>query len=235
MGCKIAVSTAINWFFENENEGIILEDDCLPSKEFYEFCSLMLDKYRSNSEIGSITGTKISPFNRNYNNKYFASKYPNVWGWATWKRVWDRYDVELKNWESEWEESSVDSYLDNSSVAEFWRKIFYSVYGGEVDTWDYQLIFLFLKNRYKCIVPNKNLIENIGFDEEATHTIKNGWISSRKIENFTLDDDLLSNSYLELNRHYDFSLEKFAFGIHRLNLFQRLFRVIYSKIVFYFD
>jgi hypothetical protein len=231
LGCKISVSNAINWFFSEENEGVILEDDCLPSLDFYKFCSLMLVRHRDDNNIGSITGTKISPLKSYYKNDSFASKYPNVWGWATWKRVWNKYDVCIENWESDWQINNIDNYLNNKETSIYWKNIFTKVYNGEIDTWDYQFIFLFLKEKFKCIVPNYNLIQNIGFDSEATHTLsENSWISRRKIESALFAREIITTDFENINEHYDLNLERFVFGIRKPSLFQRILRYLHSEL-----
>jgi hypothetical protein len=228
LGCKIAVSNSLDWFFTYETEGIILEDDCIPSIDFYNFCSSMLSKYRDDESVGSITGTKISPFNTNYNIDYFASKYPNVWGWATWKRVWDKYDVYIKNWNTEWESNKLDEYLNNEKCSNYWKVIFTKIYEEKIDTWDYQLIFLFFKERYLCITPNSNLIKNIGFDNEATHTFsENSWVSKRNIQNFNIKNNEYKGNIKLFNNHYDSNLESYIYGISNPNIFKRLIRLLF--------
>ena len=95
LGCKHAVSNGINWFFENENFGIILEDDCLPNQSFFFFCEAMLEKYALDKRINMITGTSYLPEDININVDYFFSKYFPIWGWATWKDRWNKYDINM--------------------------------------------------------------------------------------------------------------------------------------------
>ncbi len=231
LGCKVAVSKAIDWFFSMEDEGIILEDDCLPSNDFYEFCSTMLEKYRYNDSVGSISGTKISPFFKNYKYDYFLSKYPNIWGWATWKRVWSKYDVNISNWEDLWRINKIDEYLSDPILVNYWRKVFKNVYESKIDTWDYQFVYLYFKEKYRCIIPNKNLIKNIGFDAEATHTLsETSWVSKRLIEKFNLNTNSYKGDITNINYDYDVNLEKFVFIINKPKYYERALRYLYLKI-----
>ncbi|MBD2753317.1 nucleotide-diphospho-sugar transferase [Spirosoma validum] len=171
LGCGKAVSTAITWFFQHVEQGIILEDDCVPNTSFFSFCKEMLEKYKYNENIYSITGQNIQ-FGRNYNNdSYFYSKYLYIWGWATWRRAWEKYDFDMQDW-PEFKEKKLDVVLNYKvDQIEYWKKNLDAFYKNEVDSWDYQFLFTIWKNSALTIVPNKNLISNIGFREDATHTV----------------------------------------------------------------
>jgi len=174
LGCKEAVSSAISWFFSNEKEGIILEDDCLPHTDFFRFCDELLEKYRDDQRVGAICGTNLYNLNclskNNYeSDSYYFSKGASVWGWATWRRVWEEYDPKISEWSSLHKSLAFKSTFRRRK----WRlliKTFNSVYDEKVDTWDYQFGFLLLKTNRLCATSNINLIENIGFNEFGTHT-----------------------------------------------------------------
>ena len=168
LGCKIAVSSAIDWFFENVEEGIILEDDCLPDSSFFEFCSIMLEKYRHDEKIMHISGDNYQPELSKLPNSYYFSRYPNIWGWATWRRAWNKYSVSLENWRKE----NLKNIFSNMSLLEklYWSNNFDLVEKGLVSTWDYQWVLTLFKANGYSINPNVNLIENIGFGNGATHT-----------------------------------------------------------------
>ena len=175
LGCKVAVSTAIAWFFEHEPEGIVLEDDCLPCMDFFRYCDEMLERYRDDQRIGAITGTNL--YNLNYilkpsdedNESYYFAKGPSVWGWASWRRVWKEYDVQIGDWEFLRESKSFQSTFSAKKWA-LLQRTFNSVYENKIDTWDYQFGFLLLKTNRLCVTSNVNLIENIGFNADGTHT-----------------------------------------------------------------
>ena len=95
LGCKIAVSSAIDWFFENEEQGIILEDDCLPNESFYIYCETLLNYYAFNERIMHISGNNFQDGMMRGNGSYYFSNYNHIWGWASWKRAWKAYNVDL--------------------------------------------------------------------------------------------------------------------------------------------
>ncbi len=169
LGCKIAVSSAIDWFFENEERGIILEDDCLPNQSFFRFCEELLIKYENDERIALISGD-------NFNKKkigeadYYFSKIPCIWGWATWRRTWEKYDVNMAKFPEFKKNGEIKKIWSDRNIQNYWLYILNEAYNNKIDTWDYQLAFsLFLNNTF-CICPNVNLVSNIGFREDATNT-----------------------------------------------------------------
>jgi hypothetical protein len=169
LGCKNAVSGAISWFFENEEMGVILEDDCLPSKSFFPFCEELLIKYKDDDRIWHIDGTTSQlgvP-----GTSYQFSKYCLIWGWATWKRAWQNYDPAMKTFPEFESKKVINSIWHKPEVRRYWLKNFKAVYNGLIDTWDYQWMYAVWTHNAMSIRPNVNLIKNIGFDINATHTI----------------------------------------------------------------
>jgi hypothetical protein len=169
LGCKIAVSSAIDWFFENEEEGIILEDDCLPSQSFFWFCEELLERYREDMRIGMISGNNLFEQKTVLKESYFYS-YGNIWGWASWRRCWVHYDVEMKLWEDTREQNHIKYFIDNDYIFTNLAENFNRLVSGDIDTWDYQWLFARLSNKLLTINPSKNLVSNIGFGEDSTHT-----------------------------------------------------------------
>lgn len=183
MGCKYAVSNAINWFFENEEQGIILEDDCLPSQSFFWFCEELLFKYKDELKIGQISGDNFQKGKTRGDADYYFSIYNHIWGWASWSSRWKLYDVELNSINST---KFLDQLFPKNSVREYWKKIFYKTKSKQIDTWDYQWTFCLWNNQMFTILPNYNLISNIGFGKEATHTHKVNRFSSLPTFDFIL-------------------------------------------------
>ena len=174
MGCRSAVSEAIDWFFENEEQGIILEDDCVPSQSFFWFCEACLTKYRNDLRVWHVTGT--NPLRKSYSpvaSSYHFSYYGSIWGWATWRDRWAHYDVDLKVPKREGLFGFVLSIFDKKECPEVRLRQFGRILQG-MDTWDYQWFYTRASNSGLSIVPAVNLIENIGFSENATHTIASG-------------------------------------------------------------
>jgi hypothetical protein len=211
LGCKLAVSSAIDWFFENVEMGIILEDDCLPHSSFFPYCKELLIKYKDEEKIMQISGFNalngiVIP------HSYYFSKFGTIWGWAAWQRAWKHYDVELKRWpfvkENELYKKFCDSLLEKK-----WRiKIFDGIYHNEIDTWDYQWSFAKLMKGGLSIIPSSNLVSNIGFSDNATHT---SYINPHSNINqiSSMDLPLEHPSQIERNKYLDKKFfRKFVIG-----------------------
>lgn len=171
LGCKEAVSSAIDWFFEHEQEGIILEDDCLPSNDFFRFCDTMLERYRLDTRIRHIGGSNLQQGKQWGNASYYYSNLTHVWGWAGWRRVWQSYDKRLTAYNTEDASNALGNIFTEPLIIDTWVSIFNQVKGGHIDTWDYQLTLINFFNNSLSVIPNVNLISNIGFGNAATHTV----------------------------------------------------------------
>lgn len=169
-GCKTGVVSAIDWFFSHEEEGIILEDDCFPATSFFYFCDEMLEKYRDDNRISTITGSNLQGGKKWGNATYYFSNLSNIWGWATWKRFWKNYDPSLKKYEENEVSDQLKNIFPDIFLQEAWLENFRKIKENKIDTWDYQLQLLTFFENGLCITPNVNLISNIGFREDATHT-----------------------------------------------------------------
>ena len=170
LGCKKGVSSAITWFFEQEEQGIILEDDCVPHLDFFIFCENLLHRYSQDERISAITGNNFQNGKWRGDASYYFSKFAHCWGWATWRRSWQHYDADIKFW-PEWSNSKAwFDYMSDKVERRYWQKIFNRVHAGQVDSWAYPWIAsLWHKDRFS-ITPNVNLVSNIGFGDDATHT-----------------------------------------------------------------
>jgi hypothetical protein len=169
LGCGRAVSGAITWFFNQVEAGIILEDDCLPDDSFFPFCAEMLERYRDNEKVGSVSGNNFLPPGMHPAAPYTFSKYAQIWGWATWARFWKTYDFELSGEEEEWEEI-IRRANPIEYHARYWIEVFRAMKSGLIDTWDYQVIFSAWKADVVHVYPSRNLMSNLGYDKTATHT-----------------------------------------------------------------
>jgi hypothetical protein len=170
LGCKLGVSKAITWFFENVEEGIILEDDCLPDESFFKFCSELLIKYRNNDEVAVISGNHFG--SETFGDaSYYFKRIPHIWGWATWRRVWQKYDISMRSYPEFRKNKRIKEIWSSKKVQNYWLNIFDQVYKNKIDTWDYQLAFSIFFNNEICICPNYNLVSNIGFGKDFTNTV----------------------------------------------------------------
>lgn len=171
LGCKKRVSSGLDWVFGLVDEAIVLEDDCVPSRSFFLFCQEMLEKYRNQSQVGMISGINFQQGERRGSGDYYFSKYMHIWGWATWSNRWrGYYDVDMRDWPKFRNSNEFSELASSGSNKRYWEKIFEKVYQGRIDTWDYQWVFANWMRKRLCIIPNVNLISNIGFGQGATHT-----------------------------------------------------------------
>lgn len=170
LGCKYAVSGAITWFFENAEEGIILEDDCLPDADFFIYCSELLEKYRDDSSVMHIGSNNFNNVSEKRKSSYYFSHYVEIWGWATWRRAWKLYDPEMKSFPGLDKSNFLKNTFKSSAEREYWTNCFNTSFENKVDTWDYQWVFCVYLNSGLCITPYTNLVTNLGFRPDATHT-----------------------------------------------------------------
>jgi hypothetical protein len=168
LGCKDAVSGAITWFFENEEMGIILEDDCLPANTFFQFCEELLVRYKDDTRIWHIDGSTFQKLNTEAS--YDFSKYCLIWGWATWRRAWNKYAVEFQNFKEFKDKNVMQSIWEKPSVIKYWLNRFDLTDKSVINTWDYQWMYTVWINNGMTIRPSVSLIKNIGFGPDATHT-----------------------------------------------------------------
>lgn len=177
LGCSLGPRSAFDWFFENEEEGIILEDDCLPHSDFFQFASLMLEKYRDNKKIISINGSNLG-YTPSDSSSYTFSRFMNMWGWATWADRAKAIDYSLNEWKQNkhpkwflYKRLKQHIFDTDISWYQYWKHKFdLTVTSQSVTWWDWQWIFHQLKNKQLSVVPSVNLVSNIGFNKDATHT-----------------------------------------------------------------
>ena len=171
LGCRRGVAEAITWFFKNEDEGIILEDDCLPDESFFPFCEELLSAYRDNPNIGVISGTNFFPPRSGNLPSFTFCRYPHIWGWATWKSAWEHYDNDLTGWKSDAQRTILRGVSGRSKkFVKHWDSLLRKVDSGEIDTWDYIWTFSLWKEQKLTVLPSRNLVHNSGFGQGATHT-----------------------------------------------------------------
>ena len=172
MGCRRRMISGLNWAFSLVEEAIILEDDCLPDPSFFRYCTLLLERYRENSQIGVISGFNFQGSFR-HSSSYYFSPLMSIWGWATWRRSWQQYDEHMKAWPETKRNGLLKLLFPNGRIVAYWENIFDQMYDGNgPNTWDYQWIFTSFNRKWLNIIPATNLIQNIGFDQDATHTKK---------------------------------------------------------------
>lgn len=228
LGCKLGVSSAINWFFENVNEGIFLEDDNVAHPDFFPYCEELLSKYRNDKRVWCISGTNNQGENVRGKGSYYFGKIPLVWGWATWKDRWDEYDLDMKKWPEINSNSKLDDIFRDPIEKEYWMNIFENYYKNkEPDTWDYQWVFTCLINNGLVVIPNKNLINNIGFNLDATHTKWEKLIPSKVS---SIGDKIIHPEFMICDSKAERYQFDYYFGGYNTRLRKNIFMRIKNKL-----
>ncbi len=214
LGCKDAVSSAITWFFENEEMGIILEDDCLPRESFFQFCEELLIKYKDDDRVWHIDGTTSQEGVAG--TSYQFSKYCLIWGWATWRRAWKNYNKQIKSFPEFKEKGIINNIWNKPEVRKYWLANFELAYDNQIDTWDFQWAYAVWANNGMSIRPHVNLVKNIGFNVDATHTTTaNKLLQTLKSEEMSFPlqhpvfylpnvemDDICSTNHFDIHKPY---------------------------------
>ncbi len=187
LGCKVAITSAIDWFFDHTDAGIILEDDCLPSASFFSFCALMLERYRYNDKVMQINGNfHLSQF-KSFDESYYFSKLNSCWGWATWKRAWEMFDAGMIGYEESRDKGDIDKYYENRQISNWMVSYLEEANSPLCGIWSTQWAYSILKNNGLCVNPTFNMVNNIGFFDAPTSGIHESFssYSDYKLENFS--------------------------------------------------
>jgi hypothetical protein len=232
LGCGVRVSTGLDWAFNQVEEAIILEDDCLPHPHFFDFCEILLDQYRYNDKIMHIGGNHhlIGYKNQSLTYDYYFSRYPLIWGWATWRRAWKHYDFKAEYLKAFIDDGWLEKLLGNKRQTFVWKRNFESLYENFY-TWDYQWILTCWINEGLAIHPTKNLVSNIGFDTASTHTkdSKNLW-SALPTKNLTFP--IKHPPFTIRDSQADHHLQNTKFDPSKLNRFKMRLRYLKKLVNF---
>ena len=227
LGCGKGVSSAISWFFENEPQGIILEDDIEPDLDFFEYCDIMLDRYKDDGSIQLITGHNAFYEGIDSNVSYYKSSLFHMWGWASWRRVWQTYEFDTAKINQSVFESNLSKRSLTKGCQKYWRNVFDMMKNHGSDTWDYQLFFnQIIYGRYS-LIPYRNITKNIGFTEEATHTTK---------ENINEINHTVSSPlpiiHPKQDKYDPYADDVFSknYGFYRFSLFERI-QKMFKKLI----
>lgn len=202
LGCALAISGAVNWFFEHEDRGVILEDDCLPDPSFFKYASLLLDRYAKVPRIMHISGTSQVDFPPGLPS-YFFSNYPQVWGWATWRDRWEHHSLAPPNSFNQELEQTLEIF-GSKAERQYWSQLLKFYYAGGIDTWDYAWAYSIWRRGGLSTYPTVSMVKNIGFDADATHT--KWWKDYRGIADRPLEtlDDIVHPASREVDRQLDY-------------------------------
>lgn len=175
LGCAKRVSSGISEVFADVESSIILEDDCVPNPTFFPFCDELLDRYKNDDRVGQVTGCSfLEESDSNMKESYYFSRYPHCWGWATWRRAWQKYDHKMSDWSGKMLSSHWPKGLDDPAERIRWEKCFDSVLDGKVDSWAYRWTYSLWRNNAVSVNSRLNLVMNVGFGPDATHTRTGG-------------------------------------------------------------
>ena len=226
LGCKRAIIEAINWFFSKEEEGIILEDDCLPSKSFFWFCEELLERYKDEKRVMHIAGTCYKEVKTNYSYNFVRGG--GIWGWATWRRAWKLYDQDFLSYKEAMNEDVVNNiYFNNPDLIKNFNLFFKKAYKNN-RTWDYQWTCSKLINGSVNIMPSVNLIKNIGFDHiNSTHSHNSDYSFYKNMELKEIKFPLKHRKFLIINQEYDILNLK----IHFKKKFIKIFKNFINKFL----
>jgi hypothetical protein len=172
LGCKLAVSQAIGWFFDQFEAGIVLEDDCVAHPSFFPYAAELLDRYRDDERVCMVSGDNFQFGRRRTSHSYYFSMHTHIWGWASWRRAWRLYDHRMTLWPELRDGGWLEDLLGDRAAAAYWRRIFDATHAERNTSWAYRWTFAAWANNGLTILPNVNLVSNIGFGDAATHTLR---------------------------------------------------------------
>ena len=172
LGCRRRMVTGIDWVFSQFEEAILLEDDCLPHPTFFPFCTELLERYRDNERVFMISGDNMQLGKRWGNESYYFSVVTHIWGWATWRRAWQLHDADLRDWPQNQKSAFPGDFVPSDRAVRFYKKMMADTFTGKLDAWSLGWMYAAWKQRALTVLPSVNLISNIGFGADATHTRK---------------------------------------------------------------
>ncbi|MFN6569670.1 glycosyltransferase family 2 protein [Dendronalium sp. ChiSLP03b] len=221
LGCAKRVSSGLNWVFSNVEETIILEDDCIPDISFFRFSEELLKKYKNDTRVSTISAQNVQSGRRRTNYSYYFSRYSHCWGWATWRRAWQHYDLSIKLWKEVQAENLLQDILIDPKAVNYWQRTFQSVYDNPTGiTWDYQWTFACWMQGSLSIIPNVNLVSNVGVGADATHFTSNQKFSFINIPTQTMEFPLKHPPYILRNVEADIVTQKTVYKATKLDIFK---------------
>ncbi len=169
LGCDPRIIDGLNWVFDIVEEAIIIEDDCVPHPTFFPYCEELLERYRDDERVMNISGQNVLFGRKRTEYNYYFSRFTLCWGWATWKRAWQHFDVDLKLWPEIRDRKFMKDILEDPYAVKVWERTVQMLYDGQLTGWDFKWIFACWMQNGLCLVSDRNLVTNIGYGAEATH------------------------------------------------------------------
>lgn len=211
LGCRKRVASGLEWVFQQVDEAIILEDDCLPHPTFFGFCAELLARFRNEDRVMSISGDNFYRAGERSPFSYRFSDIPHIWGWATWRRAFRHYDPTMAAWPTFKQERGLEKLGFDPLMLEFWDRVLAETYLGRIDTWDYQWCFASFRRGGLHVLPRRNLVANIGYSASATHT-SGGSMALSNLPIFPADSPSRHPPRLEPDRTADWATFRATVG-----------------------
>lgn len=222
-GLKKRFITGLTWVFSKVDKAIILEDDCLPSNDFFYFCDQLLKYYQNSKKVKFITGNCFQKKNMKIKETYYFSKYSHIWGWAAWRSTWKLYNDNEKYWKKYLNSKKFQKVCEDQNERKYWSNMFENIQNGKLKSWAFYMLLSLWKNNLLTATPSINLVENVGFNAFGTNTKKLN-INSKLSDNY-IDRPIKHPKKIMLNKEAD----KFVFkNIYSSNLKKKLFNKLIS-------
>ncbi|MBD2504256.1 glycosyltransferase family 2 protein [Anabaena azotica] len=233
LGCAVRVSSGLDWVFSHVEQTIILEDDCIPHPSFFRFCEELLEKYQNDTRIASISAQNIQPQHKQTNYSYYFSRYSHCWGWATWRRAWQHYDLYMKLWKQVQAENLLNDILIDPKAVSYWQRKLQTIYDNPTGiTWDYQWTFACWMQGSLSITPKVNLVSNVGVGADSTHFASNQEFSFINVPTQAMEFPLQHPPYIVRNVEADIFTQKTVYQAKIIDVFKEKVkkRWDYSKL-----
>jgi hypothetical protein len=232
LGCAKRVSSGLDWVFNNVEESIILEDDCIPHPTFFAFAEELLDKYRDDSRIASITAQNAQLGRKRTNYSYYYSRYSHCWGWATWKRAWQYYDLHIKLWQEVKANNILNGILIDPKAVSYWHKVFNTIAKNPTGiTWDYQWTFACWMQGGLTIIPTHNLVSNVGVGADSTHFTSDQEFSYINIPTKPMEFPLKHPPFIVRNSEADNFIQNTVYTNNQLHMMQQRFKKVLKYLL----
>jgi hypothetical protein len=204
LGLGKRIASGLDFVFSLVEDAIILEDDCIPSKSFFPFCSELLEKYKLDTRIMMISGNNYNPEYFKNTNSYIFTKYGHIWGWATWRRAWNLFDYNMTTWPEFYSKNLHKMVFKTTKEQRYFTKIFNLYYSSKKVPWGYRWFYSRISNNSLSIMPTSNLVSNIGAIGTNSDVSKMHYFKS-------------VNDNYQINTHPNFVFEEEAFDTYHFN------------------
>jgi len=229
-GCKLGVSEGIDWFFEHEAEGIVLEDDILPLPSFFPYCEALLERHRDDPRVALVCGTNLIADRYQAQSSYLFTHHSSIWGWAAWRRSWQGYDAAMRDWPAWDAAGGLERLFKGDRCAQhYWRALLNRIHRGEVDTWDYQWLWQGWRNEALAILPAAPLATNLGFGPDATHTVKGAPEHVRRAVPREMAFPLVAPPQVQTDARADRLIQRHVIGLGHWRCLRRAVRRMFGR------